>query len=208
MAHGSSGKHNGTMENSSDPSFLTSENKRHLLSLATTSIQHGLEYGKAAEAQAEDLAGILGEKGASFVTLHKNNRLRGCIGYLEAKRPLAIDVLENAYSSAFRDSRFPPLQVEEWESLDIKISVLSHSVPITFHSEADLIQQLRPGTDGLTLTEGNLRGTFLPSVWSDLTSPELFLQHLKQKAKLPGDYWSETLTVERYTTIEFGEEDV
>ena len=196
------------MENSfSNQSYLTSGEKKRLLRLAKKSIRHGLEYGKAAEVEAEDLEGILGENGASFVTLHKAKQLRGCIGYLEAKRPLAIDVLENAYASAFQDSRFPPLQTEEFEHLDIKISVLSQPVLMTFDSEDDLIQQLQPGTDGLILSEENNRGTFLPSVWEDLPSPEKFLQHLKRKAGLSANYWSANLTVERYTTLEFGEED-
>jgi len=93
----------------SGQSSLTPDKKKHLLYLAKKSIQYGLEYGKAAEARGEDLEGILGEKGASFVTLHKAKQLRGCVGYLEAKRPLAIDVLENAYAAAFQDPNQSPL---------------------------------------------------------------------------------------------------
>ncbi|MBF0279234.1 MAG: AmmeMemoRadiSam system protein A [SAR324 cluster bacterium] len=187
---------------------LSSDEKRHLLKLAKKSILHGLKFGSPAEAEAKDLEGLLAEKGASFVTLHKANQLRGCIGFLEAKRPLAIDVLENAYSSAFRDSRFPPLQEKEMGGLDIKISVLSRPVPMEFGSEADLIRMLQPGIDGLILSEGNQRGTFLPSVWSDLSSPQQFLQHLKRKAGFSADYWSSAINVERYSTVEFGDDDV
>lgn len=184
-------------------SFLNSIEKKHLLQLAENSIRHGSQYRKAAEAQAGDLVGVLGEKRASFVTLRKNGQLRGCIGYLAAKRPLATDVLENAYAAAFRDSRFPPLQAEELEDLKIKISVLSRPELIQFSSEKHLLAQLRPGHDGLILTEGNKRGTFLPSVWNELLSAEEFLKHLKQKARLPPHYWSKTIQVSRYTTLEF-----
>ncbi|MBF0288777.1 MAG: AmmeMemoRadiSam system protein A [SAR324 cluster bacterium] len=186
---------------------LTAAHKKHLLRLAKKSIQHGLQYKKPAEANTEDLEGILGEDGASFVTLHKRKRLRGCIGCLEARRPLAVDVLENAFASAFRDFRFPALQHDELENLDVKISVLSKPFPISFTSETDLIQQLRPGIDGLILTDGLKRGTFLPSVWQELSSPEEFLQHLKQKANLPSNHWSDTIAVARYTTLEFGKDD-
>ena len=186
--------------------FLTAKEKNQLYSIAAFSIRHGLEEGTVPKTNSKDLQGMLGENGASFVTLHAQAKLRGCIGSLEANRPLAIDVLENAYAAAFEDSRFPSLCLEEWDDLTIKISVLSRAQAIEFHSEADLIAQLQPGIDGLILTEGHRRGTFLPSVWSDLSTPDVFLEHLKLKAKLPADYWSETLRVERYTTIEFGAE--
>ena len=165
-----------------------------------------MEEGTVPKTKEEDLQGVLGENGAAFVTLRKQTKLRGCVGSLEANRPLAIDVLENAYAAAFEDARFPSLRLEEWKDLDIKISVLSRAEPIEFHSEKDLIAQLHPGIDGLILTEGCQRGTFLPSVWSDLSNPDTFLEHLKKKAKLPADYWSDTIRVERYRTIEFGAE--
>ncbi len=186
--------------------FLTAKEKQQLYSIAALSIRHGLEEGTVPKTKGEDLQGVLGENGAAFVTLRKQTKLRGCVGSLEANRPLAIDVLENAYAAAFEDARFPSLRLEEWNDLDIKISVLSRAEPIEFHSEKDLIAQLHPGIDGLILTEGCQRGTFLPSVWSDLSNPDTFLEHLKKKAKLPADYWSDTIRVERYRTIEFGAE--
>lgn len=184
---------------------LSSELKKQLFQLAQKSIRHGLKTGKPAQAQPDDLQGILAEKGASFVTLHKGKHLRGCIGALTPYRALAIDVLENAFASAFRDPRFSALQAEEYELLKIKISVLSPAQPMSFHSEADLLAQLRPGVDGLILSEGHQRGTFLPSVWEDLPKPEMFLNQLKRKGGLPSSYWSSTLQMERYTTEEFGE---
>ena len=193
-------------EYSVNQDFLTVKEKNHLYGLAALSIRQGLEKGKVLKTKSEDLQGILGENGASFVTLSKQTNLRGCVGSLEAKRPLAHDVLENAYAAAFRDSRFPFLRPEEWDDLDIKISVLSRAIAVVFHSEANLIAQLHPGVDGLILTDGNRRGTFLPSVWNDFPSPQAFLEHLKMKTKLPADYWSETIRVERYATIEFGAE--
>ena len=68
-----------------------------------------------------------------------------------------------------------------------------------FTSEEDLIRQLRPGMDGLILKDGFNRGTFLPSVWESLPQPRDFLQHLKLKAGLPPNHWSDTIKVDRYT---------
>ena len=74
---------------------------------------------------------------------------------------------------------------------------------MTFTSQQDLLQQIRPGIDGLILTSGSHRGTFLPSVWESLATPEEFLSHLKLKAGLSASYWSDDIRIERYTTESF-----
>ncbi len=151
-----------------------------------------------------DYPAELAEHRATFVTLHKHHQLRGCIGMLEAVRPLAKDIAENAFLAAFRDPRFPPLSDDELGDLDIHLSILTPAEPVAFTSEQDLITQLQPGVDGLILEEGRRRGTFLPSVWEQLPEPEQFLRHLKQKAGLAPDYWSENIKIYRYRTEMIG----
>ncbi len=146
-----------------------------------------------------DLPDELQEKRATFVTLEIHGRLRGCIGRLEACRPLAEDVAANAVSAAFDDPRFPPLSKEEFEKLDLHISILSPPEEMQFESEADALAQIRPGIDGLILQEGGRRGTFLPSVWEQLPDRDTFWAHLKMKAGLPADYWSDSIRLFRYT---------
>ena len=175
-----------------------------LLDIAEASIRHGLDYGRPLSVSPGDYQDSLRAPGACFVTLNRSGQLRGCIGSLSAHRPLVEDVADNAYAAAFSDPRFPPLREEELEGLDIHISILTPAEPMRFDSEADLLRQLQPGVDGLIMEEGFRRGTFLPSVWEQLPSPDLFLTHLKQKAGLPTNYWSDTLRVSRYTTISFG----
>jgi AmmeMemoRadiSam system protein A len=184
--------------------MLGSKEQHYLLQLARRSIRHGLETGRPAPIE-ENLPESLRENGAAFVTLHKHDQLRGCIGSLEAYRPLAEDVAAHAFDAAFRDPRFPPVSADEFEDLHIHIEVLNPAEPITFSSEANLLTQLRPGIDGLILSEGNRKGTFLPTVWESLTTAEEFLGQLKLKAGLPAGYWSDTLKVERYTTQGFSE---
>jgi AmmeMemoRadiSam system protein A len=178
--------------------------QEQLLDIAEASIRHGIGYGRPLSVSLKDYPHNLGEPGASFVTLNRDGQLRGCIGSLSPHRALAEDVAENAYAAAFSDPRFPPLREEELAGLDIHISILSAAEPMCFSSESELLQQLQPGVDGLIMEEGFRRGTFLPSVWEQLPSPELFLRHLKQKAGLPSDYWSDSLRVSRYTTHSFG----
>jgi AmmeMemoRadiSam system protein A len=162
--------------------------------------------GKKEQAAMQGVPGLgtlpeeLMELRATFVTLTMGGQLRGCIGMLEACRPLAEDVAANAVAAAFEDPRFPPLTKREFESLEIHISVLSPTEELRFSSEEDALHQIRPGIDGLILQDGFYRGTFLPSVWEELPQKALFWAHLKQKAGLPVDYWSETLRVFRYTT--------
>ncbi len=177
---------------------LTKEQQQALLELAGNSIQHGLKTGRPLPVNLADLPPEITEKRATFVTLEKHHQLRGCIGMLEAVRPLAEDIAENAFAAAFKDPRFPPLQTDEFDQLEIHLSILSTPEILSFSSEQELLSQIQPGIDGLILQEGHRRGTFLPSVWEQLPEPKQFLKHLKQKAGFSPDYWSDKLQVLRY----------
>jgi hypothetical protein len=183
---------------------LNKEQQQRLLDLAKSSIQHGLQTGRPLKINLNDFPAELTARRATFVTLHKHHQLRGCIGMLEAVRPLAEDIAENAFLAAFKDPRFPPLTDEEFGELEIHLSILTPSEAVSFISEQDLITQLQPDIDGLILEEGRRRGTFLPSVWEQLPEPEQFLRHLKQKAGLAPDYWSENIKIFRYRTEMIG----
>lgn len=175
------------------------QEKQILRELARDAIKYGLEHQREIPVNLNDYSDKLKELRASFVTLNLGKELRGCIGSLEAYQPLVQDIARNAFAAAFRDPRFYPVTVEELPHLQIHISILNQPEPMQFTSEADLIAQLRPGIDGLILSDNGYRGTFLPAVWESLSKPEDFFRHLKLKAGLPQNYWSDTLTVERYT---------
>lgn len=143
--------------------------------------------------------------GAVFVTLTRNGRLRGCIGSLEAHRPLAVDVEANARSAAFRDPRFAPLSADEFARTRIEVSLLTPAIPLTFTHEADAIRQLRPGVDGLIFECRGRRGTFLPQVWESLPAANEFFAQLKRKAGFPADFWSPDVKLYRYTVDKWRE---
>jgi AmmeMemoRadiSam system protein B/AmmeMemoRadiSam system protein A len=147
----------------------------------------------------------LEQAAATFVTIKKDGRLRGCIGSLQAHRSLREDVAANAQAAAFQDPRFEQLKFEELMGIRIEVSLLSPLEPIEFSDEADLLGKLRPGADGLVLQHGQRRGTFLPQVWETLPTPESFLGELKRKAGLPRDFWDAGMRVSRYRVEKWAE---
>ena len=183
--------------------MLNEKQKQLLLKVARDSIKHGIDTGEEMHINIADYDAALRDKHATFVTLHKHEQLRGCIGILEALRPLVEDVSHNAFAAAFSDTRFSPVTADEFEELDIHISILDEPENISFSSEENLISQIRPGIDGLILQDGYNKGTFLPSVWESLPDRRDFLMHLKQKAGLPKNHWSSSVTIQRYTVEEF-----
>lgn len=184
---------------------LDRTSQRQLLEVAHASIQFGLIQQRPLIVNLIQHPFPLQSLGASFVTLRIQGELRGCIGTLEARQPLVQDVAQNAFNAAFRDPRFAPVSSQECSLLEIHISVLSQATTINFRSEADLLSQLRPGIDGLILSENCRRSTFLPTVWESLPEAANFFRKLKLKAGFPEDYWSPTLRIERYTTFSFSD---
>jgi uncharacterized protein len=185
---------------------LDVDQRRQLLALARTSIEAALRRTAYVEPQLQDLAPELLERRASFVTLRLSGELRGCIGAIEALRPLAEDVWRNAYGAAFSDPRFPPLTRAEWTHCLVQISVLTPLTPLLFETERELLAQLRPGVDGLVLELGATRATFLPAVWAQTPDAAQFVRQLKVKAGWRPDFWSRELRVQRYESESFGEQ--
>jgi len=150
---------------------------------------------------------FLYEHGACFVTLMHTGQLRGCIGSLQAYRQLLDDVKENALAAAFRDPRFKPLAASEYNEICIEVSLLSPLMAMTISNEEDALTQFQPGVDGVVLHCGDKRGTFLPQVWETLAEPRRFLEELKRKAGLPGDFWSDEVRLFRYHVEKWSEDD-
>lgn len=186
------------------PERYAAGERRALLDVAQASIEHGLRFGRALRVDPAGYAVALRETRATFVTLHHEGRLRGCVGSLEAQRPLVADVAESAWSAAFRDPRFEPLDDAELPGLGISISVLGPLEPLDVASEEELVARLRPGVDGLLLRQGRLRGTLLPAVWRHVADAREFVREVKRKAGLPEDHWSEELEAIRYTVESIG----
>lgn len=175
-----------------------------LLAIARAAISTALGHSHLAQEDAIWLQ----ELGASFVTLTQQGRLRGCIGTLEARRPLLADVKANAVAAALRDPRFLPLAVTELEYTEIEVSLLSPMQAMHFDNEAQALAQLKPGVDGVVLEFQHFRSTFLPQVWEQLPSAPEFMSHLKRKAGLPADFWAKGMRLQRYGVRKWKEKDL
>ena len=171
-----------------------------LLSIARGAIESKL-FGSASMPDAPWLR----QNGATFITLTKDGALRGCIGSLEAARPLGDDTAENAIAAAFRDPRFPPMSAAEWPGIKVEVSLLSAPKPMRFADEADLVAQIRPGEDGIILECDSRRATFLPQVWESIPDKRQFLAELARKAGLPADVRLARCRVWRYKVTKWKE---
>ena len=182
---------------------FTAAHGRTLLGIARNSIEAAL--GVSEPKQPPDESWLKPAR-ATFVTLTQNGRLRGCIGSLEAQRPLGEDVSHNARAAALSDPRFAPLAREELAGTRIEASLLSTPKLLAFADHADLIAQLRPGEDGLILECGEARATFLPQVWESLPDAEQFIAQLKRKAGLSPELSTAQCRIQRYNVLKWKED--
>jgi AmmeMemoRadiSam system protein A len=164
--------------------------KEVLLTLARAAIAE--ELGIPYEADIEQIRAEnpwLEEQGAVFVTLNtaSSGALRGCIGSIIAHQSLFDDLMQNARSAAFGDPRFNALDRDEFRQITVEVSLLTPPQFLPYDSIEELKAKIRIGTDGVILKSGMHQATFLPQVWEQLPTFELFMSHLCQKAGMePG----------------------
>jgi AmmeMemoRadiSam system protein A len=187
---------------------LTETEQNILLSIARQAITKATSGLPLDPIDLSPYSPALVSPGASFVTLTKadSGELKGCIGILEARQPLILDVQEHAVAAALEDYRFPPLRFEELNDICIEISRLTNPIELDYDNPGDLAKLLRPGVDGVVLRDGRMRATFLPQVWDKLPQPEEFLTNLCTKMGASGDLWRrKKLQVLVYQVEEFHE---
>ncbi len=173
--------------------------KKVLLDIARKAIEEELTGKKLInrDALVAEYPELL-ENGAVFVTLNKQNHLRGCIGSIIAHRPLIDDLIYNAKAAAFSDPRFNPLKPNEYKDISVELSLLTPPQEIQYTDIADLKSKVIPNVDGIVLRLGNHQATYLPSVWEQLPTFELFFSSLCQKAGLPSNCLEAHPVIYRY----------
>lgn len=188
--------------------MLSKEEQITLLDLAREAVAHAARQERLPAVDLASMSERLRRDGASFVTLNRHDRLRGCIGSLEARQPLALDVQQNAEGAAMRDPRFPRVVPEELDALTVEVSVLSRPKPLRCEGLDDLCDKLSPGVDGVVIERGWQRATFLPQVWEKLEDKREFLHRLCLKAGLsPAALADGDVDVYTYQVEKFSEDD-
>jgi AmmeMemoRadiSam system protein A len=185
---------------------LSLEEKQILLQLAREAMEASVRGGKLPKFDLTSVPPCLRELGASFVTLTVNDQLRGCIGSLEAREPLAQDVRQHAMAAALEDPRFPPVQPNELNGIRIAVSRLTVPENLEYSSAEDLLVKLHPHVDGVILRDGFRRATFLPQVWEKIPDAVEFLDNLCYKMGAePGLWRRKHLDIQIYQVEEFEE---
>jgi AmmeMemoRadiSam system protein A len=177
--------------------MFTDAQQQALVALAREAVRAAV---LGARAPAVDASGFPDASGA-FVTLKLDGRLRGCIGTLECRRPLAEEVVRVAAGAALEDPRFAPVSVAELEGLDVEVSVLGPLEAIDPHAPG----AIDIGRHGLVVEQGRQRGLLLPQVATDWGwDRDEFLAQTCVKAGLPPDAWRRGARVSRFAAEVFG----
>jgi AmmeMemoRadiSam system protein B/AmmeMemoRadiSam system protein A len=181
---------------------LTEEERGTLLRLVHETIRKHLAEGARPVLPDDDVTPSLRARRGVFVTLKRQGRLRGCIGYLVGRKPLWEAVVDNALNAAFRDRRFRPVTAEELDDLHVEISVMT---PLKL--VRDPLREIVVGRHGIVLEKRGRRGVFLPQVpveqgW-DLAA---YLRHIGRKAGFSDpDAWREDAVLYSFEAEVFGE---
>lgn len=180
---------------------LTNDEKQFLLSLARKSIKHYLD-----DDEPEDIpyfSETLKQSSGLFVTLHIEGELRGCIGYVEGYKKIQDATRDLAISAAFDDPRFPPVVKDEFDKIDIEMSVLTPLERVNDPSEIEV------GRDGLIVKQSPYQGLLLPQVAVEYNwDAKDFLDYTCKKAGLPAEAWQDERTeIYRFKAIIFGEKE-
>lgn len=184
--------------------FITASDKDMLLSMARKTLEEYLKTGKVPDFfKDKPVPENLKKEAGMFVTLHKNDNLRGCIGYVLPRGPLFSSVVDLAISSATRDPRFPPVKYDDLKDIHIEISVMS---PL---KKVENTNEIVMGKHGVYVKKGFNSGLFLPQVATETGwDKETFMAELcRGKAGLPANAWKDKNTeIYIFTADIFGEE--
>ena len=161
----------------------------YLVKIAKEAIEHYIKTKEIMEIP-EDHPIELDEKLGVFVTLNKNNTLRGCIGYAEPIEPAIKATIEVAIAAAFNDPRFSAVTKDEFPILDFEVTVLTKPEMIIVAHPDQYFEEIEIGTDGLIIQKGYSRGLLLPQVATENAfTIEDFLEHTCMKAGISADSW-------------------
>ena len=187
-----------------DPPILSESEQETLLKIARDTLE-GVTKNKnyRPEVSNYEITENLKQKARVFVTLKRDDNLRGCIGHLESRMPIYQAVIANTYNAALRDPRFLSVKPDEVSELNIEISV--NSPPRLVKD----LEDIEVGKHGLIMEKKPKKGILLPQVpveqgWNR----RQFLSGICRKARLPDGSWKDPeVKLYRYSSQVFGEKE-
>jgi uncharacterized protein len=178
---------------------LDTDQRGELIAIARRSILEMLA-GRDYVPPTPDQGSVLARRDGVFVTLKSGGRLRGCIGHITASEPIPASVARLARAAAREDPRFDPLGPDEFDGLQIEVTLMSPLEPSAGPAEVEI------GRHGLVIEQGYRRGLLLPQVATEHGwSAETFVEQTCWKAGLPPDAWTQGADVYRFEGVAFGE---
>jgi len=173
-------------------------NQKFLLNLSRKNLENYYETGKPIEINEKEIPLSLRKEKACFVTLYKDNQLRGCVGDIYPSSKLYECVIKNSINAAVNDERFNPVTKNELDNLRIEINILTKPKKLEYQNSNDLLAKIKQYKHGLILKQGFFQATYLPTVWKLIPNKILFLENLCVKGNLQKDCWKSPMT-EIYT---------
>ena len=162
---------------------------QYLVEVAHKAIEHYINTKEKMEI-TEDYPIELDENLGVFVTLNKNNTLRGCIGYAEPIETAIQATIDVAIAAAFNDPRFSAVTKDEYPILDLEVTVLTKPEMIVVAHPDQYLEEIEIGVDGLIIQKGYSRGLLLPQVATEQAfTIEEFLENTCMKAGISADSW-------------------
>jgi len=184
------------------------QDKEFLLKLARQTLNSYVKEKNIPVVKESSISKELLEEKGCFVTLEKQENLRGCIGHIFPKEALYKCIIDNAVNAAVNDRRFWPVTEDELDDIEVEVSVLSVPKTLKFSSSEDLLSKLTPLKHGVVLNYGFRQSTYLPQVWEQIPEKETFLSSLCMKGGSKADCWKEPdVEIETYTANVFSESE-
>jgi uncharacterized protein (TIGR00296 family) len=174
--------------------MLSKKDGNYLIKIAKLAVEKYLKEGKKINVP-NDCSEHLKEKLGVFVTLNKNNELKGCIGYPEPIAPLINAIIDVAISAAVNDPRFPSLTKNELKNIDFEVTVLTKPKLLQVDNPSEYLNKIIIGQDGLIVKNKLNKGLLLPQVATEHNmNTEAFLANTCIKAGLDTQFWLEKET--------------
>lgn len=180
------------------------EFERYLIKdLISQTIVYGKRYQKLLPINLNEYPKSLHKARGCFISIEKDNEVINSIGKINSKQDFIHEIINYVYASCFLEYKITANTSENSKALTIGIAIVTGYEDLTFKTEQDLIMNTHKDNSGLVLKNKNHYAVLLPNAWNKYNGPKEFINRLKKDARLPENYWSNNITITKFTTDYF-----